>query len=191
MSDAALPARREAERARYVEAYTHESYRMKPWRRILIARWFDEQTGWQSLDVGCGRGEGMDIAEEYGFSAKGVEIVPALCDDPRVTQIEGAHSLPFEADAFHVLTCNDVLEHVLEEDVPAILAEFARVLKPKGKALLGISHKPGPLHICCKTPDWWRDRIEEAFPPAADIRLRYADEIPTIKHPYTFFEVRG
>jgi ubiquinone/menaquinone biosynthesis C-methylase UbiE len=184
-----IEERRELERARYVKCYQHPDYRMKRWRHILISRWMDEQTGWLSLDVGCGRGEGLAIAEQYGFKPKGVEIVPDLCDGERVLQIDGAHSLPFGDEEFHVLTCNDVLEHVIEEDIPAVFAEMRRVLKPKGKALLGISQKPQPLHITVKDTDWWELRLRAAFGEDVGIRLRYADEIPTIKLPYVFLEV--
>jgi len=78
------------------------------------------------LDVGCGRGTVMGYARELGYSyVSGVDVVPDLFDDH--VGFGEAHNLPFEDNEFNVVTCFDVLEHLLPEDTIVALNEISRV----------------------------------------------------------------
>jgi SAM-dependent methyltransferase len=78
------------------------------------------------LDVGCGRGEVLRLAESLGFTVKGVEVVPALIDGERV--VEGkAYELPFPDGSYDHVTMFDVMEHLLPEDSERVCKELQRV----------------------------------------------------------------
>lgn len=79
------------------------------------------------LDVGTGRGEALAIATECGFApVVGTDVVVELLQADRVLYAE-AHSLPFAPESFDVVTCFDVLEHLLHEDQVPALREMCRV----------------------------------------------------------------
>ena len=80
------------------------------------------------LDVGTGRGEMLTHALNMGFSsATGTEVIAELLSDDIIEA--AAHDLPFDDAFFDVVSCLDVLEHLLPEDTEAALTELARVAK--------------------------------------------------------------
>jgi 2-polyprenyl-6-hydroxyphenyl methylase/3-demethylubiquinone-9 3-methyltransferase len=96
--------------------------------------------GLKALDVGCGAGL---LAEEFarlGFdvvgvdpSAVAIEAASAHAEKSGLRiryQVGAGEQLPVEDGAFDVVYCCDVLEHVA--DLPKVLAETARVMKPGG-----------------------------------------------------------
>lgn len=176
---------RQAEIAKYDEAYRDPRYNMKPWRQEILADWLEKYPPSSYLDVGCGRGESLAIATALGYVAVGAEVVEKLCDVHRVVHILGAHKLPFQDLAFSSVSCLDVLEHVLEGDVPAVLSEISRVAVYG--ILLGISRKPGPLHITIKPEEWWMEQVRANM--RGDVSMAYVEETPNFKQPYTWVEV--
>jgi ubiquinone/menaquinone biosynthesis C-methylase UbiE len=117
---------REEEHEKYKAAY-QGSYGMGKARKMAA---FDAiasvEVRGSLLDVGCGRGEILDYAETEGFTRiRGVDVVPELFSE-RVSHGE-AHSLPFVDDEFDVVTCFDVLEHLLPDDTDRALSELDRV----------------------------------------------------------------
>lgn len=81
------------------------------------------------LDVGCGRGEVLNLAERLGMRATGAEVVPALiAADPRVVYGE-AWALPFPDKHFDHVTMFDVMEHLLAEDSERVCRELQRVAR--------------------------------------------------------------
>ena len=86
------------------------------------------------LDVGCGTGFILSIANGYFNNLAGVDIssemlkqvaIPGV--DLRVAQVE---NLPFPDDRFNVITLHGVLHHLFELKVP--FGEIYRCLKPGG-----------------------------------------------------------
>ena len=53
---------------------------------------------------------------------------PGMCVGPCFQQAP-ASQLPFADQSFDAIMSTDVLEHVLEKDVPALIQEFARVTR--------------------------------------------------------------
>lgn len=121
-------------------------------------------TGWKPeslLDVGCGWNEFCRQASAAGIPATGVDFA---C--PGADVIADAVALPFETDAFDVLTAFDMLEHVLPAQVDTVLAEFARVSK---RFIFSISyvpskilHKGENLHPTVQPESWWIRQIMRA-----------------------------
>ncbi|NMR31596.1 bifunctional 2-polyprenyl-6-hydroxyphenol methylase/3-demethylubiquinol 3-O-methyltransferase UbiG [Crystallibacter degradans] len=96
--------------------------------------------GLKALDVGCGAGL---LAEEFarlGFDVVGVDPSAVAIEAARAHaemsglriryQVGAGEQLPVEDGTFDVVYCCDVLEHVA--DLPLVLAETARVMKPGG-----------------------------------------------------------
>lgn len=87
------------------------------------------------LDVGCGPGFLLSVAEARGWEAVGVDLNPwavahareELGLDAREVAVEDAG---FEADRFDLVAMLDLIEHVPDPD--ALVGEAARVLRPEG-----------------------------------------------------------
>jgi 2-polyprenyl-6-hydroxyphenyl methylase / 3-demethylubiquinone-9 3-methyltransferase len=109
-------------------------------REVLLERLALDPSEARALDVGCGGGL---LAEEFARlgcrvtgvdpSERSLETARAHAADARldIEYRKGVgEALPFEAAAFDVVYCCDVLEHV--ESVPTVVAEIGRVLRPGG-----------------------------------------------------------
>jgi ubiquinone/menaquinone biosynthesis C-methylase UbiE len=88
------------------------------------------------LDIGCGIGDML----QYRPHTIGVDINPfniAICDkrglDARVMQID---ILPFQDQSFDCALLDNVLEHIQKPE--NLLKEVYRVLRPRGKLLVGV-----------------------------------------------------
>ncbi|MHA7262085.1 bifunctional 2-polyprenyl-6-hydroxyphenol methylase/3-demethylubiquinol 3-O-methyltransferase UbiG [Arthrobacter sp. TMN-37] len=114
--------------------------RMAYFREVLRSRLEDSYSGLTALDVGCGCGF---LAEEFarlGFSVTGVDPSEVAISAARehagqagldIRYVVGAgEDLPIDSAVFDVVYCCDVLEHVT--DLPRVIGESARVLKPGG-----------------------------------------------------------
>ena len=119
---------REREIEKYRQVYArYDHYGMSDDRRDPILKAISGLSG-SFLDVSCGRGELMAAASRIGFKpVMGTEAVPELCGE-NVRQA-GITDLPFESKTFDVVTCIDVIEHILEPDIVPGLLELERVCK--------------------------------------------------------------
>ncbi|MFF6783387.1 methyltransferase domain-containing protein [Streptomyces sp. NPDC012510] len=106
----------------------------------------------QVADLGCGPGHITAHLDELGLEAFGVDASPAMIDLARA-----AHpGLRFDVGSMAALdiadgTLGGVLSrwsiiHTPPPQLPAVLAEFHRVLGPGGHLLIGFSASDGPSH---------------------------------------------
>lgn len=148
------------------------NYRNRDVRIKLTREWIESyppQLALSLLDIGCGRGEVVDLARSLGIKAVGCDIVPELSSFGRVDWIECATELPYKNEAFHLVTCTDVVEHLYEDDIPAALREMKRV--SQGRLLITACHRhdtPGKygdevLHVTVRPRKWWADMIREVM----------------------------
>lgn len=109
-------------------------------RRVLEDTLGMDPVGRRTLDIGCGGGL---LAEEFarlGCRVTGIDPSQASLATARAhaeqsgLDIDYHHGfgeeLPFEDASFDTVYCCDVLEHV--KDLPRVIAETARVLRPGG-----------------------------------------------------------
>jgi SAM-dependent methyltransferase len=87
-----------------------------------------------ALDLGCGRGELVDLLRAAGISARGVERCGGLLEGRRGFATADAGALPFPDGAFGLVTSVLVLHYL--RDPARALAEARRVLRPGGRLLL-------------------------------------------------------
>lgn len=97
------------------------------------------------LDVGCGRGRhAARLRDSFGFAVTGVDPVPGQLEAARTAvpgvkfMLGSAEAIPADSASVDLVWCRDVLTHVA--DPVAAYAEFHRVLKPGGRALVYQMH---------------------------------------------------
>jgi O-antigen chain-terminating methyltransferase len=112
------------------------------------------------LDLGCGRGEWLDILRENKLSAQGVDLNPLLVESCRENELE-----VFESDIFeHLRTVPDqtlgavtafhLVEHLPFDDLIKLLDETLRVLKSGGVA---IYETPNPENVHVGSCNFYHD----------------------------------
>lgn len=168
-TNAACPERtRDMEAAKYTEMYKHDGYRMPAHRRAAMRDLLDTFRGESLLDVGTGRGETLAEALDCGYKeVNGTETVDALLQ-PRVVKAL-LPNLPFESKSFDTVTCIEVLEHLLAEDVVPAIRELGRIAR---KYLIvsvctrDAYHGGVNLHPSACPKEEWEARLREALPEA-------------------------
>lgn len=161
---------REAEIEQYVQAYQSPDYKMGVKRKLHVADVLAELGSGSLLDVGTGRGETLVMAEATGlFPVRGTEVVPDLIGGNVV--YAQAHELPFEDGEFDHVTCFDVLEHLVEDDLRPALAEMKRVARRT--VTVSASELPSvyggrDLHISRRPAADWLALIREVWGPEAE-----------------------
>ena len=113
------------------------------------------------LDVGCAYGFIVKRCLEAGIFAMGLDV-SQWCGQQKVIPghyIRGtAWALPFKNKSFHVLFSEGVLEHIPEDKIDQVFAEFERVA---ARRCLGVSCNSPQTehHLTNHNIDWWRERI--------------------------------
>ncbi|MYV64725.1 methyltransferase domain-containing protein [Streptomyces sp. SID2131] len=142
-------------------------------------------------DLGCGPGHVTAHLDGLGLSAFGVDASPAMIELAR-----RAHpDLRFDVGSMAALDIADgaldgVLSrwsviHVPPAELPAVLAEFHRVLAPGGHLLIAFSGSEGPAHptqvfdhAVAPAYRWWPDHL------AATLRASGLAEVArTVREP--------
>jgi SAM-dependent methyltransferase len=96
-----------------------------------------------ALDVGCGEGHyALALQRRFGFHVTGIDPVARHLETARAAAGENgpvfmsgtAEEIPAGPGKADLVWCRDVLEH--SPDLPRAYAEFRRVLRPGGRALV-------------------------------------------------------
>jgi O-antigen chain-terminating methyltransferase len=112
------------------------------------------------LDLGCGRGEWLELMRQEGFTASGVDTNRILAEQCRALDLQVAEAdilahlrdLPDESQG--VVTCFHVVEHLPLESVLQMLSEVLRVLQPGG---LVIFETPNPRNVLVGSCNFYYD----------------------------------
>ncbi|MHB8232729.1 MAG: methyltransferase domain-containing protein [bacterium] len=102
------------------------------------------------IDIGCGRGEWLELLKENGFDAKGIDLNKVMIDtcsglNLSVIQsdaIDYLRSLP--ANSLCAVTGFHIIEHLPFKTLIALFDESFRVLKPGG---IAIFETPNPENL--------------------------------------------
>ncbi len=138
----------------YAELF-QDSLRERPLERALLSAFAElvrAHGDGQVADLGCGPGYVTAHLEGLGLNAFGVDASPVMVELAR----EAHPGLRFEVGSMAALDIEDgalggVLSrwsviHTPPQDVPAVLAEMARVLAPGGHLLIDFPATDGPHH---------------------------------------------
>jgi len=113
-----------------------------------------------ALDIGCGRGEWLELLKENGIHSQGIDFNEGMlkaCHDIGldVTQGDGIAYLKEEADeSLMVISAFHVVEHISFEALQTLVEEALRVLKPGG---ILIMETPNPENIKVATENFYLD----------------------------------
>ena len=115
-------------------------------RKLLSQNGLTTNTGHSVLDIGCGMGYFLEVAREWGWDAKGVEISPyaarycreKLNFDVHCGTLETAN---YHNDYFDIITAFDFLEHISE--LSRFFPALKRVLKPDGMFIVVVPNYDG------------------------------------------------
>lgn len=159
--------KRQHEIRRYEQAYEFPQYGMGQKRQLQAARILKDLPNGSLLDVGAGRGEGIEIARMSGHNpVMGIEPVPYLADGETI--LGGvATDIPFATESFDTVMCLDVLEHLIPEDVEPALIELRRVASKF--VFLTASDQPhnfkhlGDMHISKRPINEWQELFDKVF----------------------------
>ena len=145
------------------------------------------------LDVGCGRGEFLELCREAGIEARGIDIDPAM-----VARCREAGLAAEQADALVTLEarpdgslggifCAQVIEHVSPETLIALVRLAHRKLRSGGVLLC---ETPNPACLTVFSGAFYVDlsHIKPIHPEAArfvleaagfrDVEIRYVNPVP-------------
>ena len=128
--------------------------------RPFIEPLIDPETRTYGIDLGCGRGEWLEILEEIGVSALGVDLDQGMlsaCTERGLKAIQGdaiAHLATLEDESQLVVSAFHVVEHISFDQLQNLVQEAHRVLKPGG---LLIMETPNPENIMVATCSFYLD----------------------------------
>jgi SAM-dependent methyltransferase len=154
-------------------------------------------------DLGCGPGHVTAYLAQLGLAAYGVDVSPAMIELARPAY----PNLRFEVGSMAVLpiadgTLGGVLSrwsiiHTPPPEVPAILAEFQRVLAPGGHLLIGFSASDDQSHATqvydhAVTPAyrWWPDHLATLLRESGLGEVCRLVRVPTPTEKRQFLEVQ-
>ena len=115
---------------------------------------------WPVVDLGCGRGEWLELLKENRFFAKGVEINHVMTQECRDLELEVIQEDFFEFlkkqknKSFSAITGFQIVEHFGFRKMISLFDETVRVLRPGG---IAIFETPNPENIIVATCDFYTD----------------------------------
>lgn len=113
-----------------------------------------------ALDLGCGRGEWLELLTEHGFAAHGVDLDEGMLAACRERQLDveltdalsALRALPDTSVA--LVSAFHLVEHIAFDQVQGLIAEALRVLQPGG---LLIMETPNPENLVVGASSFYMD----------------------------------
>lgn len=131
----------------------------------------------RALDIGCGRGEFLELLTEHGFTATGVELNETMvgrCRDLGLN-VQHADAIDFlksqPAGSLSLISAFHVVEHLPHQHLIALLDEALRTLAPQGVLIL---ETPNPKNLLVASCNFYMDPTH--LNPIPDQLLRFIVE---------------
>lgn len=113
----------------------------KVFGRLFLTNLPYRGTGRKLLDVGCGVGDWLAMAQSAGWEVHGVEIAPAAVEIARgrglhQVRVGSLEEQAYPDDGFDAITLYQTLEHVYRPR--SVIRECFRILKPGGEVHISV-----------------------------------------------------
>ena len=123
-----------------------------------------------ALDLGCGRGEWLELLKDHQLSASGIDLDDGMLSACRSRSlnvqtgdaIDHLKSLP--ADSLSIVSGFHIAEHLSLGDLEALIKEALRVLKPAGLLIL---EAPNTENLVVGTSSFYLDPTHQRPLPSA------------------------
>ncbi len=134
--------------------------------------------GRELLDIGCGRGEWLEIMHDEGLTAKGIDLNHVLvrkCRE-RGFMVEENDALSYlrslPDNSLGAITSFHLIEHLSFDDRVALFDESVRVLKSGGIALF---ETPNPRNLLVGSCNFWADptHLRPLYPETHQFLMEY------------------
>lgn len=140
------------------------------------------------IDLGCGRGEWLEILKEKGLKPIGVDINWCVIENLKEQGFKVINQDIFEFlksqknNTIDLITAFHIIEHIKPELRIKFLKEIQRVLKPNGLAII---ETPNPRNILVGSGEFYRDptHILPVFPDT----LQFLGELVGFKNSQSYF----
>ena len=112
------------------------------------------------LDIGCGRGEWLELLKEAGAEARGVDLNRVMLDECRrrglsVAEADGlAYLRGLPDESLQAVTSFHLIEHLPFETLVMLIDEIGRTLKPGGLVIL---ETPNPKNLTVGACSFYSD----------------------------------
>jgi SAM-dependent methyltransferase len=127
----------------YADAFQDETLSMFPLDRNMIRLVVDLAGGRpRALDAGCGAGQVTKMMRNWGCDAVGVDTAARLVGLARAAYpdlefaVGDLRALPYRDQDFDLVVARYSVIHTSPAEVPVVVGEFARVLRPGGGLLV-------------------------------------------------------
>jgi O-antigen chain-terminating methyltransferase len=113
-----------------------------------------------ALDIGCGRGEWLELLTEQGLNAKGIDLDQGMLQAcyQQGLNVEHANGITrlaeLESNTLDIISAFHVVEHLTFEDLQTLITQAHRVLTPGGLLIL---ETPNPENLAVAAYSFYMD----------------------------------
>lgn len=121
------------------------------------------------LDLGCGRGEWLELLTEQGYLAQGVDLDLDMLEECKKLNLKYHHGDALEflksqpSDSFDVISSFHLIEHLPFDVLKELIFETLRVIKPAGILIL---ETPNSENLVVGTSSFYLDPTHQRPLPA-------------------------
>ncbi len=136
----------------------------KPIERQLLDDFLAGETG-RICDLGCGPGQVAAYLHAQGRDVVGVDLADNMVEEaqwlyPDIPFIQAdMRHLPFEDDSLAGVVAFYSLIHIPHEEIPAVVREIRRTLRPAGALLVGFHRGSETRHL----DEWFGEQVNVDF----------------------------